>query len=866
MTSASPNIETLLRHQDWVRALARSLVADPSRADDVAQQTMLEAIERAPREIRHPKGWLAQVARNAARTFARSDKRRGKREQEVAKSDVTTAEPVDAANRMEAHKSVVDALHELEEPYRTVVMLRYFEELEPKQIADQVGRPVSTVRTQVQRGLAQMREKLDQRFGDRQAWCAALLPLFTRAKVVSGVSLLAIFGSLAMWKVFVPGAALTALLFVSAETLWNAPEPPVPSGGGGPVVSAQVTSVDDVETERREAPSVAQPVEDEPAPAPVVAKEGLQGRVLTPAGEPIANLPIIYHDPQRPHINGTYLVVGNTSMDLNQPSVREQLKTKFGRWMFSLEWGSNAKDVHRLICGEEIKRPTAMTDAFGGFAFDRDYEPHYLRVEREGLAIYGKGKMQGDERQVFIVGPAVDVTGNVTDEHGTPLEDAYIHMGLSVGSLPGIGQRMTDSQFESWNAHTTSDGSFVMKRLPRHAVLELVAQKRDHESLRIKTTDIRGPMKIVLKSKPARDRRVLTGIVRSADGQPAPRATVALGNNYGKVDAGGRFVLEIRYLSDRQDLVAYMPGVQPALRVGFGKLLRQDPALGKDLVLDLGPAALAISGKVVDAKGKPVRGARVLLADGVREFNSSRWIEGIVGQQRSEGIETDGEGRFTLKGLSDRRYNIRAIDKDGMAVLESGPVAAGTKDLVMRTPEVAHRRLEGVVVDKHGNGIATATVSVMARLVYANNNGSLDRLVTVACDASGNFVIERCPVANVHLSVDGAGVKWQNFDLPESEAAPRFVVSREHKFKLRVTSGTKANRFKLVDANGERVSSARHSPGIESHNYVHGIVAENGPYYVVPDHATHLVLLNGKEEVSRLPLNLQGIDLNIIDI
>lgn len=865
MTSANPNIETLLRHQDWVRALARSLVADPARADDVAQQTMLEAIEKAPREIRHPKGWLAQVAKNAARAFARSDRRRAKREQQVAKSDVTHAGPSEAAERVAAHKSVVDALFELEEPYHTVVMLRYFEDLEPAQIAEQVGRPVSTVRTQVQRGLAQMRDKLDNRFGDRQAWLGALLPLFTRTKVASGVSLLAIFGSLAMWKVFVPSAALVALLFVSVETILAEPELPAPSGGGT-VPPAQVAEVDDVKNERTEAPTVEAPVVAAPAPPPAVAKDGLQGRMLAPDGTPMANMRVVYREPSRARLEGRSLHVGNMSMDLDQPGVHGQLKTKFGRWMFSMGFGRHAKDVHRLVCGEEIDLPSTVTDAFGGFAFDKNYEPAYLRVEREGAMIYGRGNMHDDERQVFVVGPAVEFTGTVTDENGVPLEGVYVHMGMGIDSLPGVGQRLAGSNYRSWNENTEQDGSFRMGPLPQHAALSLHAQKRGYEGVTVKTTDIRGPVKWVLRAKPEADRRVLKGIVRLANGQPAAKARLVFGSRRGVADESGQFEIELSRVNGDEDLVAYRRGIQPVVINGLGKRLRQDPGAGDNLVIDLGPEALEIRGKVVDASGEPIRSVRVLLTDGIKDGNAYQWIEGVVAGQKSSGIETDREGRFTLKGLADRTYNIRAIDKAGMTVMETGPVAAGTKDLVIRTPKVAHRRLEGVVVDKHGQGVASATVGVMVRLVHKDGAGTLDRLLTAECEADGSFVIERCPLANIHLSIDGTGVAWQKFALPEHDAPVRFVVSREHKFKLRVTSNTQANYFKLVDANGARVGSARHSPGVESHNYVHKVVAEHGPYYVVADTATHLVLLKDKQELGRIPLNLRGLDLNVIDI
>lgn len=94
----------------------------------------------------------------------------------------------------------------------------------------------------------------------------------------------------------------------------------------------------------------------------------------------------------------------------------------------------------------------------------------------------------------------------------------------------------------------------------------------------------------------------------------------------------------------------------------------------------------------------------------------------------------------------------------------------------------------------------------------------------------------------------------------------RIVVRRVYKFKLRVTSRSTADKFVALDRDGERMGSIRRSPGVSSQNKVHAIVAENGPFYEVDDRATHLLLLDGKKEVRRVPLNLRGLDLNVVDI
>jgi len=76
--------ESYLEHAAWVRQLAHALVFDSSQVDDVVQQTWLELLRRPPQDDRNPRGWLATVARNAARQIGRSESRRQEREQRAA--------------------------------------------------------------------------------------------------------------------------------------------------------------------------------------------------------------------------------------------------------------------------------------------------------------------------------------------------------------------------------------------------------------------------------------------------------------------------------------------------------------------------------------------------------------------------------------------------------------------------------------------------------------------------------------------------------------------------------------------------------------------------------------------------------------
>ena len=46
----APSLESLLQQADWLAALARRLVADPSTADDLVQDSWVAALRDPPRQ------------------------------------------------------------------------------------------------------------------------------------------------------------------------------------------------------------------------------------------------------------------------------------------------------------------------------------------------------------------------------------------------------------------------------------------------------------------------------------------------------------------------------------------------------------------------------------------------------------------------------------------------------------------------------------------------------------------------------------------------------------------------------------------------------------------------------------------------
>jgi RNA polymerase sigma-70 factor (ECF subfamily) len=200
-----PAAETILQHAQFVRALARQLLAgDESAADDLAQDALLKYVESPPRNPLDPRAWFARVVRNLAHNTRRSQAHRELREQRAARSERTASadEPLLHAAML---RSVVDAVLSLDEPYRSTIVARYYQGHAPARIASDTETPLATVKSRLARAHESLRARLDREHGSRDAWGLALgslvdvpvvstsiamplFPLIAAALVIVGVS------------------------------------------------------------------------------------------------------------------------------------------------------------------------------------------------------------------------------------------------------------------------------------------------------------------------------------------------------------------------------------------------------------------------------------------------------------------------------------------------------------------------------------------------------------------------------------------------------------------------------------------------------------------------------------------------------
>lgn len=175
--SAEPTIrvDELLRHRDFVGGLARALLGEGG--EDAAQEAWLEACRRPPATAGNLRAWLGKAARHAAWKLRRGERRRVARERAAARQEAVPS-AAEIVMREELRRELVEAVLALEEPCRSTIVLRFLEELPPREVARRLRCPVETVRTRTKRGLAMLRARLDRiHGGDRRAWATALAPL-----------------------------------------------------------------------------------------------------------------------------------------------------------------------------------------------------------------------------------------------------------------------------------------------------------------------------------------------------------------------------------------------------------------------------------------------------------------------------------------------------------------------------------------------------------------------------------------------------------------------------------------------------------------------------------------------------------------
>ncbi len=839
-----------MAHDAWLRQVIQDLV-EPDLVEDVVQETFLAAwLKGQDNTVHNLPGFLRRVGRNLALKHRRREGRRRRREQQAAKDEAlpSTGQMLE---RLQAHRQLTTAVSELGEPYRTTILLRYFEGLTPKQIAVRQGVPASTVRTQLERGLAQLRGRLGGT--DLRALAALFLwPEWQAGAAGSAGSTTPIatklaatlFSGAVFMSVHLKSSVLVAVLLVLAGGgiwYWDPLAVDLPTDAGSPLSGTVAAAEQEPEATDRQ-PLDTSEVGNAAAVKPSSTAAVLRGRVLDTRGVPIAGVEVLVD--REDAADAEFDDVLRLKPQQN-PQLLAQAVTDQG--------GHFALPAHKLTKDIEV-------DARLGEA----YVPLWLSVpERESW----------DREEVLVVAAQkMSLRGQVVDEDGVGIPGARV--SANVPQPVGFPLSLDNAQTMALGQATTNArGDFWLPKLPDTAGLELWVLATGFD---IGIADRQDDQRRIVLKRVRSDTNLyrIHGTVVDKGMRIVEGAMVRVGNKETHTDSRGHFNLAFKMLHEDTHLFVGKKGHSPRTYDQHLEAFRTGKKKEAVVVLTLGDTPKQITGRVVDPTGEPVPGLVVVLKD-VMFLSFYQTAEDLALGRKSkldssEGspmmidARTDAEGGFSVGGLAPRPYRLHIFDPKTLVAIMTAPIAAGSEDVEVRFPKDGiHEELRGVVRSSSGQPLADVQVNCTLQMFKSDVIQSWAPGDITRTDAAGCFVLKRVPQTGVHLNVCGDDVMDYRVPVETAGSAPELVLVPPLRCHFRIRDARPdADAIRLLDADGNvlmiQKKSGQTSMGAREWKLRRG----RTPSLAVSEVARTLVYLRKGKELERKPVRLVPRQIN----
>jgi RNA polymerase sigma-70 factor, ECF subfamily len=159
--------EVVDRCQRMLYTYARRLVGDPRTAEDVLQEAFLRLWRHwAEIDLARVSGWLVRVTRNLCYDALRERRSSGRwlvsgDEDAVEAAPTPRPGPQEDLEAAEFRRRLQAAMEELDDPLRSVLVLREIVGLKYREIAEALELPLNSVRVYVHRGRRRIRHRLE---------------------------------------------------------------------------------------------------------------------------------------------------------------------------------------------------------------------------------------------------------------------------------------------------------------------------------------------------------------------------------------------------------------------------------------------------------------------------------------------------------------------------------------------------------------------------------------------------------------------------------------------------------------------------------------------------------------------------------
>lgn len=155
--------QVVRQHQDRVYSYAYYALGSREEAEDIAQDVFIRLWNHWNElDQQTVTGWIIRVSRNACLDKLRQRQTRTALLHQHAKDIEQFDVPRDSISSedQELRRQIQTAIRELEEPYRSIVILREIDELTYEAIATSLVMPLNTVKVYLHRARKMLRDKL----------------------------------------------------------------------------------------------------------------------------------------------------------------------------------------------------------------------------------------------------------------------------------------------------------------------------------------------------------------------------------------------------------------------------------------------------------------------------------------------------------------------------------------------------------------------------------------------------------------------------------------------------------------------------------------------------------------------------------
>ena len=713
----------LTRHAAALRGLARDLVGEYA-ADDLVQETAMQALRSGPQKPGPLGGWLAGIVRHLAWRHRRTERRRLQREQLAARAEAVP--PDREFDDRDAFQRLTAAVLALPEPYQRTVLLRYLREMTPTAIAAQTGVPLATVKTRLQRGLALLRERLDRDGGDtwRPVFCTVLglgqpLTVGTAAITTTGVMLMGTGAKLAWSGV--------AVLLALAAWLWSGSGPSAMPPASTPIAQAPVPAIASDSGTRTDGNERSAAAAATATDLPADQRTVVRGRCVDEHDQPLPHCPVELR--------------GRKVLDRGGPDFRRD----YGQWLLEHP-GQKWRDI------------AAATDSDGRFEFAfafvplgyelmlrRDVLDHVVRI---GGLQPGAAKDLGD----VVLQVTCVVHGHVADTNGVPA--SFAEAAISATQAPKDRNHVVEQP--GW-CIKGPDGTFT-----KYVVAgdySVYIHGRDivrGEKLTVPASTPELDVEVVVPAVVAAD--TITGVVIDELGQPVEDAEARAGlfAAIARTDASGRFTLcrprgktpdQVMVSANKTGWVTKKP---QEVNAQWGEhdlrfVLAREPSTDVELRV------------VCAADGTPVTDYQV-------------WVCPGSSDRRADQHHDDGVARLTSVPAQTRSILVEPDRWDLWTAFVPLSPEAGNLRLELRLPAAAERLLRvqladgrpatGIAVEQIDPGKAELTLTTTAWPVEIWSNNDLSSVLLMqrsATDGRGELRLRGPADGTIALRLPGPG-------------------------------------------------------------------------------------------------------------